>query len=119
MGKCSYALIYLLCGISCTHQFFDILTRYLKYETTTKVAIILPEKIKAPDLSLCLPFKLIVDRDGLKTGMTLNISELKADYGINYLGHLTIKEIFELTPKIDYVLSGCLIRGNLSIYVVF
>lgn len=115
MGKFTSLFVYIVCSVGCSYQIYDILQKYLEYKTSTKVTIESDEFITMPDITLCIPYLYIVDENVLRkqTGKTLNLGPgIMAER--QFLGNLTLKQIFEMTPK-DDIIQECHIVKNDSI----
>ena len=86
---------------------------YFSYTTTTQVLLVLQEKIYPHSIALCVRFGDILDRERLltETGIAFgNMSDLHE--ALAEETKLTVKQIFEYTPKSSEVIEGCFYRPD-------
>lgn len=107
-------LIYaLLCCSGCSYQIYKLSVLYFEYQTITEVFIEMPITFEPPSLSLCIRYTGIIDyprvqsdKPHLKYDSNLPIWELQS--------RLTINDIFNYTPSVDFLISYCNIRSPID-----
>lgn len=106
----SVYIILLLSAAGFVFQAWSVLSQYFAYDTVTVLAIIMPDVLTAPAISICFPYPEIVDKKKILEkypkleGQPLNVTTLGS--------FVTIKDIFELTPKadVDVTIASCAFR---------
>ena len=105
-----------LCFIGAFLQLYQILDNYLKYEMIFEVNFIKDDFVKPPAFSICFSYVELMNLIDLK----INYSKIDVDFWKNIISHnereyisaklqshLTIKEIFKLTPNLtDLLIHG-------------
>jgi hypothetical protein len=86
---------------------------YFKYLTTTQVNFVLNKYIVHHSLVLCVRYTDILDRKRLaqETGIIIKYVKDVSD-AVNVQSKLTVKQMFEYTPKADEIISGCFLRPS-------
>ena len=102
----------LFCLTGFVYQISQIFLQYFAYKTTTKVALQRDSKSNNPSIIICTRFTDIIDRRnhekyGIHAENRYNFSEIFSD-----MSKLTIKDVFDLTPKPENAMIGCQFREN-------
>lgn len=106
----SVYVILLLSAAGFVFQAWSVLQQYFSYDTVTVLSIIMPDKLIAPAVSICFPYPEIVDQ---KKALQRYPQLDGQTFLVSTLGNfLTIKDIFELTPKadVDVTIASCAFR---------
>ena len=85
-----------LCSIGFLFQFISLSVQYFEYETSSKIEVSLEDRQKYPTLGLCM-----------YTGDLLRINNVSQQ-----LSNLTVRQIFETTPKGEDLILGCALRDD-------
>ena len=100
MGALVFDLFTFCCLI---WQLTLILQVYYAYKVTNKTAIFIPRDLDSFDFNICVKFSELLDYDRLK-------KETKRDWSYagnykEYLQNMTVRELFEYTPKAEDVVA--------------
>ena len=85
-----------LCSIGFLFQFISLSIQYFEYETSSKIQVSLEDQQSYPTLGLCM-----------YTGDLLRRNDVS-----DQLSNLTVREIFDITPKGEDLILGCALRDN-------
>ena len=96
-------------------QIMLITTEYFSYLTTSSIETITVESTRAPGISLCVPFREMINIDLLGKGFAQNGLKNDTTNEFNIESLLTLAEIFKYTPEVP--LSGCRIRWPRKFHV--
>ena len=86
---------------------------YFGYHTTTRVTYVLNNEITPHSLVVCVRFTDILDRVKLKKDTGIEVDDVTdMDEALTQQAKLTVKQVFDCTPKSHEVLDGCFIRTS-------
>ena len=113
MNKSFFSISFkLFCLTGFVYQIFQISLKYFEFRTTTKVALQLDTRLNNPSIIICTRFTDIIDRSNhLKYKINAK-SRYNLDENFDDMSKLTIKEVFDLTPKPEDAMIGCQFREN-------
>ena len=98
-----------LCIMGFVFQVYNIGNNYFKYLTATTTDIKMPLKLRTPAVSLCVRYgDVIKGKDG-KWTYTMNDTE-RMEHLLHLQTTMTLKNIFEMTPPTENLLTSCLQR---------
>ncbi|KAI1286231.1 hypothetical protein HDE_11164 [Halotydeus destructor] len=94
-GKCPTTFIFILiAALFCSSQLYDVLSEYIRYATVTRVSLRRPITTRPPSLVVCLTLVSFIPD-----------YETKA---------ITVKAMYEATPKTDGLIDSCSVREQHS-----
>ena len=102
----------LFCLTGFLYQIIEISIPYFAFKTNTKIVFELDNKFINPAITFCIRYPAILDRSnyekyGIYPSYRYNTTEMFSD-----MSKLTIKDIFDLTPDANQVISSCKYREN-------
>ena len=102
----------LLCLTGFLYQIIKISIAYFAFKTSTKIELQLQNNFINPSITFCVRYPAILDRTnyekyGFYPSYRYNTTEMFSD-----MSKLTIKDIFDLTPDANQVISSCKYREN-------
>ena len=103
-------IIVCLCGFS--YQVIQVSLDYFAFKTTTKVKLQLESEYRSPMVIFCTRYTDIINRTNHeKYGINPNPSSSFRKY-MSDMSKLTVNDIFDLTPKPQEAMIGCVFRNN-------
>ena len=109
LSKSVYVIL-VLSTVGFVYQAWSVLSQYFSYETVTVLAIIMPNVLTAPAISICFPYAQVINqRKVLRSYPDL----AEKPFNLTTLGAvLTIADIFQMTPKadVDKTVASCAFR---------
>lgn len=100
-------LIIFLCGIGCFYSIWLLSTSYFSYELITNISIKITGKIEMTAFSVCLYYPSILNHSSPKYFQFRHFNQLELQHTETIL---TLEDVFQMTPKLDNVISKCLYR---------
>lgn len=97
----------LCCGIA---HIGYITGRYFSFQTITRITMDKRQRIETPTLVACVPYLQVLDYAALNHKLGINESDHKDKEW--YASMMTVRDIFEFTPKRKQVLKKCLYRKH-------
>ncbi|KAI1282111.1 hypothetical protein HDE_13210 [Halotydeus destructor] len=99
----------LLASAGLSYQLYEITYLYFEFLTVTELIVTIPTNMSAPALSLCFPYQELSDKQKLddKIPEIRNKSVVKM---ADLAGKLTIKDMFDMTPKPSGMFDYCMYR---------
>ena len=102
----------LLCLTGFVYQIFQISLQYFQFKTTTKVALQLGTRFNNPSIIICTLLTDIIDRSNHEEYGIHEKNRYKLNENFGDMSKLTVKDVFDLTPKPEDVMVGCQFREN-------
>src|SRR5438128_141071 len=90
------------CLVGCLLQVTEILKRYLAYNTTTHIAVHVPEILYTHDVSYCIRTIDIFDHQSYerRRKVKLNFKQDNDNFNaISLLNNVLVKDIYDFTPN--------------------
>lgn len=114
---------FMLCLTGYLWQTIDISVYYFMYDTTTDISIQVPDRIKIHDFSLCIRYFDVFDHKRYHQDTQFNFSDAAWSSFAQRVKELeaaiTIKDVFEYTPRIDgNMWFQCLTRKILDYNII-
>lgn len=104
---------YTLCVIGCSYQLTSIIESYFRYHQTSVSKYFIPQHLKPPTTSFCVPYIDILDIKNMKLRNGIEISKLSKSNQMEILSNiLTIRNIFDMTPNSKDLIASCRIRKH-------
>lgn len=108
------ALFLVVCIVGLAFQIKEVCYMYFEYKTTNRITIGLDNIANVPTIAVCVKYLDILDRKdadllGIKKIIPRTSEDIKND-----MSKLTVKQIFELTPKPEDTLESCVHRDKTS-----
>ncbi|KAI1278829.1 hypothetical protein HDE_14161 [Halotydeus destructor] len=102
------------CIAGCAFHVSFIVTEYFRYGTTTSLGLDSPELAIVPALTVCLRYAEVMRRSTLEqAGFRSNLEPVRgtfSEYAEAVQKFVTMKQIFDFTPKKEEMLGHCHIR---------
>lgn len=110
----------LFCLGGCVYQVITISIDYGQYITTSRVQRWVPTEHQAPNIAVCMRYTDVLDAGRLREekGLDLDLAQGNETIMQELTAKLTIADLFEFTPPIDKIFSGCDYRKRGSSLVV-
>lgn len=104
----------ILATIGCSFQLQSTLISYFKYLTITRTTYVTSfDMMDLMSISICVPYVDIIDYQKLKGIKKVNLIQLSRNDRTEKLQELlTVRNIFDLTPPNDTLLSSCALRSK-------
>ena len=116
----------LLCTLGLITHVTLITKQYFEYPSTNSITMDLPQEVPIPQLSICFRYADILDLSHLNTATGLRLEPLKSADLLESLlwlqmihRNLTLKQIFDFTPKADQVYGEGIMRYPGSYDITF
>ena len=102
--KTCYVLFSSLCLIGLIFQVNQVAQVYFSFKVLTSIRIEMPYTLEVPNLNICVEYLPLIDKVKYRDRFNItDSSSVKAD-------RLTIRDIIDMTPPGDKIISRCLIR---------
>ena len=100
----------LLCLVGFVYQILHISLEYFAFKTTTKISLQLENNFINPSVIFCTRYTDIIDKKnyksyGIHAKDNRNLPEIRS-----IMSELTIKDVFDLTPNPNSIMTGCQFR---------
>lgn len=103
-------LFKLACVVGFTVQVLQISNLYFSYRTLTKMTMNFPDFIAPPSVSVCGRIGNIVNRDEVQRRFSIRWSNQPTEYHNAVVDTLSLKQLFDATPKETAMLTRCRVR---------
>lgn len=106
-------LLVLLSMIGFSLQVINISVQFFTFTTITHVRVSTPEKIAPYAVAICFRFSDILQTDRMFNETGIKLAHVETiDDAIRDEGRLTIKQVFEYTPKAEDAIASCYYRPD-------
>lgn len=118
------------CAITClasigfVTQVLQISLIYFSFRTTTKTTVVIPDELAKHRVAFCVRYRDVLDYKRLEAETNIRITDIAGNSSLTAKqilevsmedeSKLTLKQIFDYTPKGDEIIDSCMFRPDAS-----
>ena len=116
--KFGHWIYYSICLLGFIYQLTAITNEFFKFQTSSRIQVSTKNEYRYQTLTFCFSHTDLIDRTNYeKYGISKTIDEAYDNWEEEH-SILTVKEILEITPREEKLITGCALRNKINYQVI-